>query len=85
MEREFFYIAVFSDDEDGEHLREILKVSGPGDEKEFKKAWNKALQSAKETWPNEWKVSDVFGILCEKRHEIEPWVIEFLTYTEVTY
>ena len=74
-----FYVASFHV-EDPESISEILEVSGPGDEETFRAHWSGALAGAREKYPEEWQVADIFEILKEAG-----WTLKSLPYTEVSY
>lgn len=76
-----FYVVLFNSED--KEVSDLLEVSGPGDEEDFKKAWYKAVENVKKTNPEEWYFSDVIGILGMKRHKVEPWIIKSIPYTEV--
>lgn len=76
-----FYVVLFNTAD--KEVFDLFKVSGPGDEEDFKKAWYKAVKDVKKANPKEWYFSDVIGVLGTKRHKIEPWIIKSIPYTEV--
>jgi len=78
-EKKSFYVASFPT-EAPEELSEIIEVSGPGNEDTFRTHWYGACAGAREKYPQEWQVADIFKILEEAG-----WTLKSVPYTEVTF